>query len=97
MTRLDPSYVHTAEITDGDLVALIVSRMREELPDIHSAFIAYYLHVVDGQRHPKKRMKDLAGMMGIAPRTLRSRRLQGFEYVKNQLDCFLDRDAAFLV
>lgn len=97
LTRLDPSWVHTTDISDGDMMAAIVAQMRRDLPEIYIAFVAYYLHLVNGQRYPKKRLNELSGMIGIAPRTLRKRRVQGYEYAREQLTIVLDTRAAFSV
>ena len=97
MVRLDPTYTHTSKVSDGEMVAHIVSNMREDIPDAHQAFIAIHLRLVDGKRHPKSRDYQLAKMLGIAPRTLRARQKRGFEYVRDGLDKALDTDAAFFV
>lgn len=87
--RLDPTYTHANSISDGEVMAQIVSRMRKSCPNDHQAFVAFHLRLVDGRRYPKCRDYQLAKMLDITPKTFRARRDRAFEFARIELESVL--------
>ena len=86
LTRIDPSPISPPEITDGEVMAQIVTAMSYDHLDLYLCFIARYLAVIEGQRQPKMRYVDRASALGVTRDQFNSRCQKGFEYCHKELD-----------
>lgn len=97
MTRLDRSPVISDSLDDGEVLAQIVSEMRDEDKEAYDCFIAFHLAVITDERHTDKKHRQRAEILGIADRTYRRRKARGFEFCRQRLSKRLALEAASMV